>query len=104
MAVVYLARHTTTAKVCALKLVHAHLATRPELVQLFIKEAQIGARVGPNPYIVDVFDAGADEARRVPFIAMDLLEGETLEQLVDARGPVPRPLLRALLEQLADAL
>ena len=60
MAVVYRATHIGTGKACALKLVHPHLVTRPELVELFVREAQITGRIGDNPHIVDVFDAGAD--------------------------------------------
>ena len=104
MAVVYRATHTGTGKPCALKVVHPHLVTRRELVDLFVREAQITGRIGNNPHIVDVFDAGADEARGIPFIAMELLAGETLAAVIETRGGLPRPLLRALMEQLADAL
>jgi TPR repeat protein len=104
MAIVYQARHTATGRPCALKLVHQHLVTRKELVELFVREAQVGARIGQNPHIVDVFDAGADEARRVPFLALELLQGETLEDYIDNRGPMPPALVRIVVEHLADAL
>jgi TPR repeat protein/serine/threonine protein kinase len=104
MAIVYRARHTTTGRPCALKLVSPHLVSRRELVDLFVRESQVGARIGAHPNIVDVHDAGVDEARRLPFLAMELLEGETLEDFVDNRGPLPLPLLRIIVEQLADAL
>ena len=104
MAIVYRAQHVHTGRVCALKLVHPHLVSRPELVQLFVKEAQVAGHIGQNPHIVDVFDAGADEARLLPFLAMELLEGETLEQYVAGRGPMPPALLRTLFAQMADAL
>jgi serine/threonine protein kinase len=104
MATVYRAQHTTTGRSCALKVVHAHLATNPRLTELFIKEARIGSRVGPNPHIVDVLDAGMDDARNVPFLVMELLEGETLEHHVEARGPLAPALLREVFRQLSDAL
>jgi TPR repeat protein/serine/threonine protein kinase len=104
MAVVYRATHTGTGKPCALKVVHPHLVTRRELVELFVREAQITGRIGNNPHIVDVFDAGADDRTGVPFIAMELLSGETLAQILETRGGLARPLLRAVLLQLADAL
>ncbi|MFO0760637.1 MAG: protein kinase [Byssovorax sp.] len=104
MAVVYRAQHTGTGKPCALKLVHPNLVTRRELVDLFIREAQVGSRIGQNPHIIDVFDAGADEQRRVPFLAMELLQGETLEDYLEKRGPMPHALIRTVLVQLADAL
>ena len=104
MAVVYRAMHLGTGKPCAIKLVHPHLVTRRELVDLFVREAQITGRIGNNPHIVDVFDAGADERTGVPFIAMELLSGETLAAVVATRGGLTRPLLRVVLRQLADAL
>ena len=104
MAVVYRARHLGTGRPCALKLVHAQLITQPNLVEMFIREAQVGSKIGPNPHIVDVLDAAADEARRVPYLVMDLLEGNTLETWCATNGPMPPALVRAVFEQLGDAL
>ena len=104
MAIVYRARHTSTGKACALKLVHRHLVSRPELVELFVREAQIAGRIGEHPNIVNVFDAGVDDAWGIPFIAMELLNGQTLEQYVSQHGPLPRDVFRKVFEQLADAL
>src|SRR5258706_3249295 len=104
MPVVYRARRTGTGRACALKLVHPQLLTRRELVDMFLKEARVGGKIGASRHIVDVVDAGFDPARGVPYIAMDLLEGETLEQWTERHGPMPPPLVRALFEQLADAL
>ena len=104
MAVVHRVRHTGTGARAALKLVHPHLAPRPELVDLFLREARAAARVGPSPHVVAVLDAGVDPARGVPYLVMELLEGQTLDQLVAREGPVPPPLLCAIVEQLAEAL
>lgn len=104
MAVVYQARHTSTGKLCALKLVRPHLVSRPELLEMFVREAQIAGRIGENPHIVNVYDAGIDEGRRIPFIAMELLQGQTLERFLEVNGRVPLGLFRAIAEQLGDAL
>lgn len=104
MAVVYQARHTSTGKLCALKLVRPHLVSRPELLEMFVREAQIAGRIGEHPHIVNVYDAGVDEARRIPFIAMELLQGQTLEHFLEANGRVPLGLFRVIAEQLGDAL
>jgi hypothetical protein len=104
MAIVYRARHTGTQAPCALKLVHPHLVTRRELVQLLLKEARVGGRIGKSPHVVEVLDAGFDQARGVPYIAMELLEGETLEEWCERHGPMPPALVRVVFEQLADAL
>jgi serine/threonine-protein kinase len=104
MAVVYQARHTSTGKLCALKLVRPHLVSRPELLEMFVREAQIAGRIGEHPHIVNVYDAGVDEGRRIPFIAMELLQGQTLERFLEVNGRVPLGLFRVIAEQLGDAL
>ncbi|MDI1428682.1 protein kinase domain-containing protein [Polyangium sorediatum] len=104
MAAVFRATHLGTGQTCALKLVHPQLIERTEIRDLFVQEARVGARIGKNPHIVDVFDAGIDPQRGVPFLAMELLEGDTLDRYVKQRGPVPPGLMRILFLQLADAL
>jgi serine/threonine protein kinase len=104
MASVARARHLGTGKACALKFVHAHLAARPEFVDLFLKEAQVGGRIGSNPYIVDVFDAAIDPTENIPYLAMELLEGKPLDKHISKNGAMPPALVGTILEQLADAL
>jgi len=104
MAMVFRATHLGTGRACALKLVHAHLVERPEIQEMFVQEARIGGRIGKNPYIVDVFDVGIDSDRGVPFLAMDLLEGTTLDKYIKQYGQMPPGLLKTLWLQLADAL
>ncbi len=104
MAIVYQARNTGTGKACALKIVHPHLVTRPELVEMFVREAQVAGRIGESPYVVNVFDAGVDDRLGVPFMAMELLKGDTLDQYIEQHGPMPRSMVRTLFDQLADAL
>lgn len=104
MAVVYRARHTSTGKLCALKLVRPHLVTRVELIDMFVREAQVAGKIGEHPNIINVFDAGVDEVRKIPFIAMEILQGETIEQYTEKNGPAPRGLVHKIFTQLADAL
>lgn len=104
MAAVFRAMHLGTGRLCALKIVHPHIVEQADIREMFVQEARLGARIGKNPHIVDVFDAGIDLQRGVPFLAMDLLEGNTLEEHLKRHGPVPPGLLRLLFLQLADAL
>lgn len=103
MAVVYRATNSATGKQCALKILRAQLGDRPEFVHLFAKEAKVSSVIGENEHIVNVFDAGLDEKRGIPFIVMELLEGETLEDVLE-RGPLDIELVRELLAQLRSAL
>lgn len=104
MAVVFRATHLGTSQTCALKLVHSHLVERPEVRDMFLKEAHVGARIGRNPHIVDVFDAGFDEARGMPYLAMELLEGEALDRYIKIHGAASPALVRTIFHQIADAL
>lgn len=103
MAVVWAAVHTETDRRVALKLVKADFVKDETVRDLFVREARVAARIGKSEYIVDVLDAGVDAALEVPFIAMELLEGQGLDKLI-RRGPLPRPLVSDLLEQLAEGL
>jgi serine/threonine protein kinase len=104
MAVVWRAVHTETDRVVALKLVRAELVKEQAVRDMFVREAKIGARIGKSEHVVEVLDAGLDEALLVPFIAMELLDGEPLDARLKTRGPLDPALAADLLEQLADGL
>jgi TPR repeat protein/serine/threonine protein kinase len=103
MAVVYRATNSATHKQVALKILHTQLGDRPEFMNLFAKEAKVSSVIGDNDHIVQVYDAGLDEERGIPFIVMELLEGETLEKVLE-HGPLAPELARTVLEQLCSAL
>lgn len=104
MGAVFRARHLVTGRPCALKVIQPNLLEDPELIQMFVREAQVLGRLGASPHIADVLDAGFDSERDVPFLVMDLLEGEPLDAYIEAHGPLDPALALALLEQLAEAL
>ena len=54
-----------------------------------------------HPNVVNVYDCGADEAG--PFLVMELVEGETLEEVV-ARGAFPLRDFRILAQQSLEGL
>ncbi len=104
MAVVWRAVHTATDRAVALKLVRAEFAKDEAVRDMFVREARIGARIGRSDYIVEVLDAGVDPELAVPFMAMELLDGEPLDLRLKERGPLPPAEAADLLEQVADAL
>ncbi|MBX3471186.1 MAG: protein kinase [Planctomycetes bacterium] len=83
----------------AIKLVTA-AAIGPEAWARFEREATATARL-QHPGIVKVHEVGQDRGR--PFLVMELVEGESLEELL-ARGPVPRRQAVALARDVALAL
>lgn len=104
MATVYRALHTGTRKACAIKVLKKHVLERAPLAEMFVREAQVGAVLGDHPHIIDIFDASIDEALGVPYLAMPLLNGETLEQRIQTRGPLPPGDVAAMMHQLSEAL
>lgn len=104
MAVVWRAVHTATDRAVALKLVRREFANNEQIKEMFVREARVGARIGLNPHIVEVFDAGIDPELEVPFLTMELLDGETLEARIQRDGPVAWEVAATILEQLAEAL
>lgn len=108
MGEVYLARLTGTSsfeKRVALKLMLPHLASTPDLVERFYHEARVAARMH-HPNIVEVFDVGELEGR--PFLAMQLVDGITLERVIktcsDLHQTVPLPIIRLVATGLLEAL
>src|ERR687886_1761546 len=85
MADVYCAEDTQLGRRVALKLLNRRFAEDPEFVERFRREASSAAAL-QHPNIVGVFDRG--EWDGTYYIAMELLEGQTLKQLVSGEGPL----------------
>lgn len=77
--------HLETQRRRALKVMHASLCQSEELRERFRREATVAAHVD-SEFIVDVFDAGVDEATGMPFLVMELLRGEELGQKLKRVG------------------
>ncbi|MCL2447790.1 MAG: serine/threonine protein kinase [Polyangiaceae bacterium] len=92
MAAVYEAEHVDIGKRIAIKVLAAELSSSAIVIERFVREARAAASV-KSPYIVEVYDSGRLEDSR-PFIAMELLEGESLYdrmarvRLIDAQTTV----------------
>ncbi|GEM_PF-4031850 len=75
-------------------------AVNDDLVKRFRREAQ-AAGVLSHPNIVTIYDAGEDQG--VFYIAMEFVEGETLEKLI-AAGPMELDKVTAIIEDVGSAL
>jgi eukaryotic-like serine/threonine-protein kinase len=89
MGAVYEVVHLETNRRRALKVMHAHYVSSDELRARFRQEARVAAEVDSD-HIVDVFDAGIDEATGMPFLVMELLRGEEIGKLVKRVGALAK--------------
>ncbi|MDI1452027.1 protein kinase [Polyangium sp. 6x1] len=103
MGAVYEAVHIETNRRKALKVMHAHLFQSDEMSERFKREARIAAEV-ESEHIVDVSDAGVDEATQTPFLVMELLRGEELGERLKRVGRLPPAEVCTYLRQTAMAL
>ncbi len=88
MGAVYEARHLETGRACALKVMLAHVAANASSRERFRLEARAAALVS-SAHVVEVLDAGVNEATGSPFLVMELLRGEDLSSRVDRLGHLP---------------
>ena len=86
MGVVYRARDPIINRLVALKTITTGVANDPSLLQRFYREAQSAGGL-QHPNIVTIYDMG--EAGDLPYIAMELVEGENLEQVIALRPNLP---------------
>lgn len=83
---VFAAMHNVTGREVALKLLHPHLVTTEQITERFLMEARAMAKINHDG-IVQVLDAGRDPDGTV-FIALELLNGESLEATLDRVGRI----------------
>jgi hypothetical protein len=86
MGSVWRAEHIQLRSPVAVKLIDAQIIENPEALARFMREAQSAAALR-SPHVVQILDYGAD--RGVPYIAMELLEGESLAHRLVRMGRVP---------------
>ena len=101
MAEVWCAEDEVLGRNVALKLLGSRYAEDPEFRERFRREARAAAGL-THPNIVGIFDRA--EWDGTPYIAMELVDGRTLKELVNQRGPMPVDVAVDLTEQLLKAL
>jgi len=99
---VYRAKHVHTDAEVALKVLKRQLNADQGMIERFLREAKAAASVG-NDHIVRVMDAGVAQDGTA-FLAMELLDGWDLKELVTREGPQNPRRLVGLCAQVLDAL
>jgi len=101
MSVVYRARQERPARYVALKLLAPELSNDDAFRQRFERESDAAAAID-HPNVVPVFATG--EADGTLFIAMRLVEGVDLGELIRREGSLPPARTVDIVEQVASAL
>ncbi|MBL8956667.1 MAG: serine/threonine protein kinase [Myxococcaceae bacterium] len=102
MGMVFKATQTTVGRTVAIKTLNAALAAAPTFFERFKREAEVASRL-KHPNIVTIFDFGKTPEGHC-YIAMELVDGDSLRQQVRKNGPMSLRRAAAVIEQIALAL
>lgn len=86
MGVVYEAEEETTGRRVAIKLLSSSFRRTDKRVQRFLREGQVAASI-THPRSTFIYAAGQEDGQF--FIAMELMTGGTIREVVDQLGPLP---------------
>ena len=102
MGEVYQAEHVYMRRTIALKVLHPEFGNDPEMAARFEREAQIASSLD-HPNIVRVFDFGKTSDGKL-FLAMELVAGEELEDLLVREGALTPARTVSLMSQICEAV
>ena len=104
MAVVFRARDRELRRAVAIKVLFPQMLRNVEVVARFQREARAAASL-EHPNILRVYDVGGGLGTGdPPYLVMELIEGQSLRQLGEARGPMLAEIVACIGACLAEAL
>ncbi len=102
MGAVYLAEHLHIGRRDAIKVLRPSLSKDPEAIARFTRGARNASRVR-HPNVCSIYDFGETEDG-MAFLAMEYIDGESLQDLLRREGHLPVEECVYLMHQTADAL
>jgi serine/threonine protein kinase len=81
MGKVFKAQYASSDYPCAIKLLLSEHKGDPDIVGRFLNEAKIANKIG-HPGVCRVIDVGWTQAENLPYLVMELLEGESVETIL----------------------
>ena len=101
MGEVYKAHDPVLGRLVAIKTISKGISSEDVVRQRFQREAQSAAALN-HPNIITVFDFGEEQG--IIFMAMELLEGTDLRELIEKRALTKVPEKLGIMEQICDGL
>jgi len=102
MGEVYEAVHVTTGELAAVKLLRRELLTDPTQVARFLREAKATSALD-SPHVVQILEASPEDAE-LPYLAMEMLQGTTLAEILRADPKLPPVDVLQLVRQVGSAI
>jgi serine/threonine protein kinase len=102
LGTVWSARNETTEREVAVKLIEPTWSTPAANVERFLEVAKQSGKI-KHPSVVQLFDIGKT-SEGTPFVVMELLEAEKLDDHLARMGPLPPGIALRLVGELAAAL
>jgi serine/threonine protein kinase/formylglycine-generating enzyme required for sulfatase activity len=101
MGSVLRALDTKLSRVVAVKVMAPELAANPTAVKRFLREAQSAAAV-VHDHVVTIH--AVDDQSRPPYLVMEFIQGQTLQQKIDREGSLPLKQILRIGSQMAAGL
>ena len=101
MATVFLAHDLALDRKVAIKVMSPSLTSGEGMVERFKREARTAASLS-HPHIIPIF--AVRESEQLCFFVMKFIEGRPLDSIIKEVGPLPIPMVRAILQQVGGAL
>ena len=98
---VYKARQVKMDRIVALKILHSKLSRNPDYINQFYSEARAVSRLN-NINIVKGIEVGESKGKH--FFAMEYVNGDTIQDMINTRGKIEKLLSFQIAAQICSAL
>jgi len=102
MGQVYLAEHVKMGRRCAIKIMTQSSMSDPDAISRFNREAANASRIN-HANVCAIYDFG-ETSEGLIYLAMELIEGKSLTDLLEEVGTLPLARAGAMIQQSADGL
>ena len=102
LGAVYRVSQTTLGREAVIKVLHPRNRENQDIGQRFLRESRLASKLD-HPYAAHIYAFGA-ESDGLLWIAMELVRGITLDQMLQTQGPLPLARLSQLLDRMAEVV